>query len=149
MSHPAAPPMGPFLVTCVSEASSGLLDSALHAHGFDCYRVDSQSITSKQTLLAAFIQGFSLESNQLLDSWDVAADLIWQKLMSQSSNRAALIWHNAHRMLTGELQLLLDAIELLMGVAKTVESQASGDGCHPVLFRVYLVGEGKNFQSIN
>ena len=60
----------------------------------------------------------SADSVELLDSSlesagferEVIADLLWQKLMDQGQNRAAVIWHNAQHLLAGHLQTLLDAV---------------------------------------
>ncbi|MGC3961527.1 MAG: hypothetical protein QM813_27460 [Verrucomicrobiota bacterium] len=84
-------------MTCVEESSLERLLSASDVAGFVRYEIDSRTIGCKNTLLAAALtKGFELEVEGELDSWDAAADLIWQKdCMEQNGNKAALIRRTA------------------------------------------------------
>ena len=149
MEHFSRHSIGTFRVACVGASSVEQLFSALDIDGFVRYEIDSREIKCKLTLLKALTVGFDLDHEVgRLESWDAAADLLWQRLMDQGSNKAALIWHNVEQSLANDLQLFLDAVELLLGVAETVERQVPGNGCQAVVFRVFLVGSGANFPQL-
>lgn len=147
MEHLSKHNIGTFRVACVASTSADVLRTDLETAGFACYVLDSSSIIDKESFLGRLSHGFELsdDSSYRLTSWDATADLLWQKLMEQPKYKVAIMWRDAHLMLDGRLQLLLDCLEFLLGVAETVERQDVTADCHPVFLRVVLIGEGPNF----
>ena len=147
MEHLSKNDIGTFRVACISSVSMDILRADLSAAGFDCYFLDSNHIRNKESFLGELAKACSLNHDPTvaLTSWDAASDILWQRLMEQPKGKVAVIWRDAHLLLDGRLQLLLDSLELLLGVADIVERQEATLECHPVLLRVVLTGQGCNF----
>lgn len=147
MEHLSQHEIGTFRVSCIASRYEETLRTDLERAGFACYWLDSHCITDKESFLKELSRGCGLSVDPAikLTSWDATADLLWQGLMEQPKNKVAIIWRNANVMLDGKLQLLLDCLEFLQGVAETVEKQEVTVDCHPVLVRVVLMGDGPNF----
>jgi RNAse (barnase) inhibitor barstar len=147
MEHLTKHDIGTFRVVCLASTSGDILRADLDTAGFACYFLDSSSIIDKESFFEQLSHGceLSIDSSKRLTSWDAASDLLWQKLMEQSKDKVAIIWRDAHLMLDGRLQLLLDCLEFLLGVAEMVERQEVTPDSHPVFLRVILIGEGTNY----
>lgn len=147
MEHLSSSGVGAFRISCVSCSSAWRLKDELRIQGFGLYSLSSVGVTDKRSLLRALAEGFSLDlpKGSGLTSWDAFSDLLWQQLMEQPNHRVVLFWSDAHLMLDGHLTLLLETLEVLQGVAETVESQEQNGECHPVLLRIVLEGTGPNF----
>ncbi|MCA8984768.1 MAG: hypothetical protein KDA76_13470 [Planctomycetaceae bacterium] len=147
MEHLSKHGSGTFRVACLKARSEDVLHAELHEAGFTCYFLESHAITDSDSFLEELCHGCHLSHppGVKLTSWDAAADLLWQRIMEQPQSRVAIVWWDAHLLLDGRLQLLLDCLEFLQGVGEVTEHQAESLDCHPVLLRVVLLGEGPNF----
>jgi hypothetical protein len=145
MDHITRDSIGAFRMTCISDESLDDVMDTLDSRGVVRYEIDSCNIRSKATLLAELKLGFALDLDGPLESWDTAADLIWQMLVEQEGRSAVLIWRNVQMLFVDNLQLFFDAIDLLLGVSESVERRALSSDCHAVSFRMLLIGVRAGF----
>lgn len=139
--------LGSFRAVCVSVASLPTVRANLEAQGFRASVLDSTGVDNKAALLAALADCFGATdyANNGLSSWDAASDLIWQELMDRPDKRVALMWNHADVMIANHLQLFLDGLEMLYALGDTLERQETTADTHPVLLRIVVFGEGRNF----
>lgn len=84
----------------------------------------------------------------LLTSWDSAADYFWEAMMDQTSSKVAFFWDSVDLLVDSKLAILTKCLEFLVSVSEVVERQELSSDCHPVLVQIYLVGNGDNFPPI-
>jgi hypothetical protein len=149
MSHFTSIDVGTFSITCVATSSVDKLRSTLISQGFTIYEMNGSAIQDKGSFFAQLYSAVSLEPPLPENcSWDVLSDELWQQLMGQPENRAALVWLHADCMLSGRLQLLCDSLAILLDVSRTAARQRRNGSLHPVLFLIFLVGDDENFPSL-
>jgi RNAse (barnase) inhibitor barstar len=147
IEHLSPNSIGSFRAACVCSGSVSSVQASLEKQGFRPYVFESSSVHDKNSLLSALVKCLSLTeyANNGLSSWDAASDVIWQVLTERPENRVALLWNHADVMVAEQLQLFLYALEMLYAVSDTLERQETIAGCHPVLLRIVLFGEGRSF----
>jgi hypothetical protein len=139
--------IGSFRALCISTNSLNAVRLSLESQQFRTYLLDTAGVNDKASLLQAIVGCFRPPASapEGLSSWDAAPDLVWQTLMERPEGRVALLWLHADHMLAERLQLVLDSLEMLEYLGNSLERQKLGRGCHPVIFRIVLLGEGTCF----
>jgi hypothetical protein len=127
---------------CFSNRTLSVLQSALLQNGFKVYTLAGASIHDKRSLFEAFRRDVPADPPEpsLNLVWDAFTDKLGGGLAAQPDERVAILWLDAHKMLEGNMQLLVEAVECLSGEA---ENLVRPD--HPIVLRVYLIGKGDNF----
>jgi hypothetical protein len=127
---------------CYSSQTLLVLQEVLAREGFRIYPLDGSTICDKRSLFEAFRRDMPLSPPLLLVNliWDALADSLGGGLAGQPEERAAILWLDADRMLNGNLSLLTEAVEVIVGEAQNLLSPP-----HPVILRVFLLGDGINF----
>jgi hypothetical protein len=145
--HLSAQCIGSFRTVCVSAASLANVQESLESQGFRTYILDLVEVDSKASLLSGLVESLEITdySKNGLSSWDATVDIIWQILMNRPDKRVALLWIHFDVMIARQLQLSLDAIEMLYALADTLERQEATADTHPVLLRIAAFGEGRGF----
>jgi hypothetical protein len=142
--HSSAKNVGGFRAVCVSSSSFTIVQASLEAMGFRTYILESQHVHDKETFIQALATCFDFEYSGR-PVWDAASDLMWQSLIAQPNNRAAVLWKDCGSMIENDLQLFLDGFELLCMLGHSIERQELTSDCHPILLRIVVFGEGKSF----
>ena len=122
------------------------LRKALPKAGFAVYTLTPSHGVGEEALFAWLVDAFRTKEfyPDEISTWDGLSDVIWQALQGRPEQRVALIWRDADVIMATQLQLFLDALELLHHVADTVREATRGN-VHPVVLRIVLLGTGLNF----
>lgn len=144
IEHLSSNEIGSFRVVCVSSSSRAAAIAKLEEMGFFCgYVLSGSAIPDRKSMLAAISKCFELEKP--VSSWDVLSDLMWEALMQRPHRRIALFWHDADVMVSKNLQLFLDALDVLDALGEVCESQEITSCTHPVIVRIVALGDGLSF----
>jgi hypothetical protein len=130
---------------CYSTRTLDTLRASLLDHGFNSYQLDGSAIADEATFLQEFVRNVPYEVYApgdvgLTVNWDAFADCLWGGLKGRPEERVAILWLAAERLLERNLSLLLEAVETISFEAHKLLGPE-----HPVLLRVFLIGEGENF----
>jgi barstar (barnase inhibitor) len=122
-----------------------MLKDELPKHGVAIYPLSGDAIHDEASLLQAFAQEVPFEvftPDDLVPpiNWNAFGDCLSSGLGSRPETRVAIIWEGADRMLSGNLSLLLDAVERIGREADRMQRYDP-----PVELRVCLIGDGPNF----
>lgn len=141
--HLSSTSLGTFRNVCLSAHSEGALIAGLTQYKANIYSIDLEKVADKGLFLDALGKAFNFPTK--ITNWDAASDLVWEKLIESTANQAALIFRNSQTLLNNNLQLFLDVLEFLFGVAEIIEREKKSSDTHPVLLRIILLGDGPNF----
>lgn len=139
--------LGAFRVVCAANTSITAVRSVLVTQGFRVLTLRSAGIKDKASLLSAFVDCFELRNfgTNPLSSWDAASDLIWQSLVEMPENKVGVLWLDVDQIISTQLQLFVDGLELLQVIGGEVERQKTTSNSHPVLLRIIALGVGDSF----
>lgn len=137
-----------FVFRCVSQNSLPLLRQRLLRLGFQLYELNGSEIHDKWSLFDVMRRDVPavIHGPLVKPIWDGLADDLWEGLSNQPSDRVAILWLAADRMLETNLPLLVQTIECVCGIAEELARPVEGG--HAVLLRVFLLGEGPNFPDL-
>jgi hypothetical protein len=134
---------GGFDAHCYSQESLAALRLGLDAQGFQSYEIDGSRVEDKPSLfqeIEAHVPVVLHTPRRVNYSWDALMDDLWDGL--RDKRKAAILWLHADRLLSGNLQLLLDALSCLEELQRSFPLFEDG---HRTILRVILLGNGPNF----
>ena len=88
------------------------------------------------------------QSDILYTSWDAALDDFSQILRERTARRVAIIFANAEALIANHLQIMFDALEVLLNLSRVVERKDPLGVSEPILTRYFLMGTSSSYKSL-
>jgi hypothetical protein len=123
------------------------LDRAIRAYqerGYEAFWLDGSPIRDSQTFLQEASRVLPLDPELSSLNWDAFTDALAGGLVGRPRSKLVVVWTNAQRMLAGNLNDLLIALDCF----RDVEDELRRVGApidRPARLCVCLAGEGPNF----
>lgn len=136
------------LLTCLNDRDLTVLKGLLEQEKFALLEIDGTAVHDSRSFFLQVRDRLPLDPPLVgAVNWDALSDSLSAGVMGLPEARVALIWTEAQNMLDGGLPHLLDAVDTLFGVARSVYSPSS-EVVSPKEMLVFLVGRGANFPAL-
>jgi hypothetical protein len=120
------------------------LESDLAAKGFLCFTLDGSKMGDERSFIRELVQSLPCDPDYFEvgsdrePNWDAVEDALWGGLGNFAKRSIAIFWRAADRLLERHLNLVLEAVCILMVVGYA----------HHLGIKVFLFGQGENFISL-
>lgn len=132
------------IINCVHKADENRLCALLRNEGAHILYLHGDNIHDAASFLRQVERELPMPPELEPHNWDAFADCLWSGLAEIAAAHVAVLWTEADRMLHGGLPDLLTAVSCFEQTARSVGTTEYGFP-HPLLFQVFLLGEGENF----
>lgn len=134
------------VVNLVNQKSLDDLKCFLHQNDFRIFELDGETVKDKASFFTKAGEQLPHEPGLVAQSsWDAMVDTIGGGLAKLGDKRVAFVWTKAEKMIERGLPDLLIAVDCFQQLSSDVATTKHGFP-HPMLLRIFLVGEGDNFK---
>lgn len=112
---------------------------------FSVWELDGSQIRDRHTFFRQVLADFDLPGVTDIRSWHGLQDYLWGRLAQGEETRLVIVWRQADRMLDGGLGVLLEAVDVLRELARSVGGGEESGFPREVELSIVLTGQGPNF----
>ncbi len=120
------------LINCFASTALDHVTAALSDQGFAVVRFDGDGVTDKASFLERADRDLPRPADLHPHNWDALNDTLWNGLDDLGQPAIAIVWTDAQQMVAGDLQDFLTAVDIMAGVARSVDASVLlvfiGDG---------------------